>query len=198
MAVPYLRSATRSPSAIRANTTFPRVPESLISKPTLVWLVQNGLLATQKVEASYLTNGISWRSDYVVTLNDKDDRADLSGWVTIENKSGATYKDAKLKLVAGDVNRVKGDNREMLKMARNVLEAASAPQFKEDSFFEYHLHPWSPGNGQGEPDQADQPGAGCPYSGQKGIGLPGCELLLPEPVRGNRKQPENRRFCGDR
>jgi len=120
---------------------FPRVPENLISKPTLVWLVQNGLVAMQKVEASYLTNGISWRSDYVVTLNDKDDRADLSGWVTIENKSGATYKDAKLKLVAGDVNRVKSDNRDtMPRKAGSVLESASAPQFKEDSFFEYHIY----------------------------------------------------------
>jgi hypothetical protein len=119
---------------------FPRVPENLISKPTLVWLVQNGLATTQKVEASYLTNGISWRSDYVVTLNDKDDRADLSGWVTIENKSGATYKDAKLKLVAGDVNRVRSDTKEMLGMAKKALEPASAPQFKEDSFFEYHIY----------------------------------------------------------
>ena len=86
---------------------FPRVPDNLISKPTLVWLVRNGLSATQNVEASYLTNGINWRSDYVVTLNDRDDKADLSGWVTIDNRSGATYRDAKLKLVAGDVNRVK-------------------------------------------------------------------------------------------
>ena len=70
---------------------FPGVPENLISKPTLVWLLDNSLSSAQKVEASYLTNGINWRADYVLTLNEKDDRADLSGWVTIDNKSGTTY-----------------------------------------------------------------------------------------------------------
>ncbi len=89
---------------------FSGVPENLISKPTLVWLIENSLKNPQKVEASYLTNGINWRADYVVTLNDKDTKADLSGWVTIDNKSGATYRDAKLKLVAGDVNRVKEEH----------------------------------------------------------------------------------------
>jgi hypothetical protein len=121
---------------------FPGVPENLISKPTLVWLVENALSSAQTVEASYLTDGINWRSDYIVTLNDKDDRADLSGWVTIDNRSGATYKNAKLKLVAGDVNRVK-DKEEyrdgLVKYA--VAEAkAAAPQFKEDAFFEYHIY----------------------------------------------------------
>ncbi|MBI4698712.1 MAG: DUF4139 domain-containing protein [Nitrospirae bacterium] len=121
---------------------FPGVPENLISKPTLVWMVDNSLSAAQKVEASYLTNGINWRSDYVVILNDKDDRADLSGWVTIDNKSGATYKNAKLKLVAGDVNRAKNDYDYKDKMMR-VAEMAvtkAAPQFKEDEFFEYHIY----------------------------------------------------------
>jgi len=120
---------------------FPEVPENLISKPTLVWLIENNLSSVQKVEASYLTNGINWRSDYVVTLNDKDDMADLSGWVTIDNRSGATYKDAKLKIVAGDVNRVKDEHEYNDKMLR-VAEAAAKPaaQFREEEFFEYHIY----------------------------------------------------------
>jgi hypothetical protein len=122
---------------------FPGVPENLMAKPTLVWLAENSLLNGQKVEASYLTNGITWRSDYVVTLNDSDDKADLSGWVTIDNKSGATYRNAKLKLVAGDVNRAK-DERDyrdkMMQVAKMSVAEASAPQFKEDSFFEYHIY----------------------------------------------------------
>lgn len=122
---------------------FPGVPENLMAKPTLVWLAENNLLNGQKVEVSYLTNGINWRSDYVVTLNDKDDKADLSGWVTIDNKSGATYKNAKLKLVAGDVNRVKDEHEykdKMMRVAEMGLAKANAPQFKEDSFFEYHIY----------------------------------------------------------
>lgn len=121
---------------------FPGVPENLISKPTLVWLIENDLPSTQKVEASYLTNGINWRSDYVVTLNDRDDRADLSGWVTIDNKSGTTYKNAKLKLVAGDVHRVKDEFEYRDKMLRAAAMEAKkeAPQFKEEEFFEYHIY----------------------------------------------------------
>ncbi len=120
---------------------FPGVPENLISKPTLVWLIQNNLTSAQKVEASYLTNGINWRADYIVTLNDKDDKADLSGWVTIDNKSGTTYKNAKLKLVAGDVHRVKDEYEYREKMLRIAEAAAKAePQFKEEEFFEYHIY----------------------------------------------------------
>jgi hypothetical protein len=120
---------------------FPGVPEDLISKPTLVWLLENSLSATQKVEASYLTNGINWRADYVLTLNQGDDRADLAGWVTIDNRSGATYRNAKLKLVAGDVHRIK-DKREM--RDNKVMYAARArveeEQFVEEEFFEYHIY----------------------------------------------------------
>lgn len=120
---------------------FPGVPENLISKPTLVWLVENNLKKAQNVEASYLTNGITWRADYVVTLNDKDTKADFSGWVTIDNRSGATYRDAKLKLVAGDVNRVKDEHVYKDKMMRVAeMAAAPAPQFKEEEFFEYHIY----------------------------------------------------------
>ena len=121
---------------------FPGVPENLISKPTLVWLLDNSLSSPQKVEASYLTDGINWRADYVLTLNDKDDKADLSGWVTIDNKSGATYKNAKLKLVAGDVNRVRDEYEYKDKMLRYAKAEAvpAAPQFKEEEFFEYHIY----------------------------------------------------------
>ena len=120
---------------------FPGVPENLISQPTLVWLIENSL-SSQNVEASYLTNGINWRADYVITLNDRDDRADLSGWVTIDNKSGTTYKNAKLKLVAGDVNRVKEEGEYEVKLSRFAMAAArpEAPQFKEEEFFEYHIY----------------------------------------------------------
>jgi len=121
---------------------FPKVPENLISKPTLVWLIENNLPSAQKVEASYLTDGINWRADYVVTLNDKDDKADLSGWVTIDNKSGTTYKNATLKLVAGDVHRVKDEREYKDKMLRVAKAEAipAAPQFKEEEFFEYHIY----------------------------------------------------------
>ncbi len=120
---------------------FPGVPPNLIARPTLVWLLDNSLEKPQRLEASYLTNGINWRADYVATLNGKDDRADLSGWVTIDNKSGATYENAALKLVAGDINRVKEEEEYGGTRVRAMLmEKAAAPQFKEEAFFEYHIY----------------------------------------------------------
>ena len=93
------------------------------------------------MEASYLTSGITWKADYVVVLNAKDTGGDLSGWVTIDNKSGATYPDAALKLVAGDVHRAR-PRQEMRAVLESAAKAAAAPQpqFQEESFFEYHLY----------------------------------------------------------
>jgi hypothetical protein len=121
---------------------FPKVPENLTSKPTLVWLLENTMTKPQKIEAVYLTNAINWRADYVLALNARDDRADLSGWVTIENKSGASYANATLKLVAGDVSRVKDDPelRTRVLAREGMVAKAAAPQFKEEEFFEYHTY----------------------------------------------------------
>lgn len=116
-----------------------KIPENLIPQPTLVWMLENRLPRTQKVEASYLTSGINWKADYVAVLNKLDSLADLTGWVTIDNRSGATYQNALLKLVAGDIHRVKGEMR--MDYARPMAAAKEAsPQFKEESFFEYHLY----------------------------------------------------------
>ncbi len=116
-----------------------KIPENLIPQPTLVWLVENKLSKPQKLEASYLTSGINWKADYVTVLNKLDTMADLTGWVTIDNRSGATYQNALLKLVAGDVNRVQGEMR--MDYARPMAAAKEATQqFKEESFFEYHLY----------------------------------------------------------
>jgi hypothetical protein len=121
---------------------FPSLPENLVSKPTLLWLLRNGLAAPQRIEASYLTGGVTWKADYVVILNAGDDRADLTGWVTIDNKSGATYRDAALKLVAGDLNRARGDVATRANEAA-LKSAAAAPvsrDFVSEGFFEYHLY----------------------------------------------------------
>lgn len=124
-------------------TRFDQLPADLIAKPTLVWTLSNTGADSHTVEASYLTNGIGWRSDYVVVVNKDDTKADLNGWVTINNNSGTTYKNAELKLVAGDVNRVREDVQQFaLKSARmaEMAPAAPAPQFQEQAFFEYHLY----------------------------------------------------------
>jgi hypothetical protein len=119
---------------------LPDLPENLIPNPTLVWLLQNDTGRPQRIEASYLTSGITWKADYVVVLNAKDTGGDLSGWVTIDNKSGATYADAALKLVAGDIHRAvtRREVRDALEYAAKAAPAAQ--QLQEESFFEYHLY----------------------------------------------------------
>lgn len=119
---------------------LPDLPDNLIPQPTLIWLLQNGTGRPQRIEASYLTGGITWKADYVVVLNAKDTGGDLSGWVTIDNRSGATYTDAALKLVAGDVHRA-ATRREVRDALEYAAKAAAAPRpFQEESFFEYHLY----------------------------------------------------------
>jgi hypothetical protein len=125
------------------SVVLPALPENLVSKPTLAWLLRNTRPAPQRVEASYLTGGISWKSDYVMLINAADSRTDLTGWVTINNQSGATYRDAALKLVAGDVNRAasRDDSRRALEMAAKAASPAVADrEFKSEGFFEYHLY----------------------------------------------------------
>src|SRR6059036_3527402 len=91
---------------------LPSLPDNLVAKPTLVWLLRNQTPDGQKVEASYLTSGITWKADYVMVVSADDRKSDLTGWVTIDNKSGATYADAALKLVAGDLNRARDGRRD--------------------------------------------------------------------------------------
>jgi hypothetical protein len=124
------------------NVVLPALPENLVSKPTLAWLLRNTRPAPQRVEASYLTAGISWKSDYVMLINAADTRSDLTGWVTITNQSGATYRDAALKLVAGDVNRAgsRDDARRALEVAAKAAPAAPEREFRSEGFFEYHLY----------------------------------------------------------
>ena len=85
---------------------LPEIPENLIAQPTLTWVYDNKNAGPQTVQVAYLTDNITWRADYIVVVNNDDTSANIDGWVTLDNKSGATYKNAKLKLVAGEVNRV--------------------------------------------------------------------------------------------
>jgi len=122
------------------NVVLPALPENLVSQPTLVWLVANARPAPQRIEASYLTSGMTWKADYVMVVNAADTRSDLTGWVTIDNKSGATYKNAAVKLVAGDINRapLRDTRRAMASLSATAAEASR--DFKSEGFFEYHLY----------------------------------------------------------
>src|SRR3989454_3199803 len=101
---------------------LPSLPENLVSKPTLVWLLRNALAGPQRVEASYLTGGLTWKAGYLLGLNPADTKADVTGWGTIDNRSGATYRNPALKLRAGDVNRaVDGRDRKSTRLNSSHL-----------------------------------------------------------------------------
>ena len=116
---------------------FPEIPQNLIAKPTLVWLLDAS--GKQKVEVTYLTRNLGWSADYVMTVNDTDTAGDLVGWVTLNNTTGTTYENAKLKLVAGDVQRIT-PQAQYAYAAPTTTAATGGAAFREESFFEYHLY----------------------------------------------------------
>ncbi len=85
---------------------FHELPQGLLTKPTLVWLVSTQKPGNQLAEVSYQTGGLGWHAEYVMVLDGDDATADYSGWVSVQNNSGKTYRDAKMKFIAGDVRRV--------------------------------------------------------------------------------------------
>lgn len=124
--------------------TLPKMPDGLMLKPTISWLINSKVSGKTKLELTYKTAGFSWVADYVAVLDKDDKNIDLNAWVTINNLSGATYNDAKLKLVAGDVNTVKETRyAPQLMMAKNAVMADAVDEasgFQEQPFFEYHIY----------------------------------------------------------
>lgn len=124
---------------------FPELPGGLITRPTLVWQVASKLAGPQPVEIGYQTDGLTWWADYNLLLNEGHNQdacqLDLSAWVSILNRSGASYPAAKLKLVAGDVQRVQPPGRPKAYARTLAVEAdAAGAGFAEKAFFEYHLY----------------------------------------------------------
>ena len=118
---------------------FPEVPANLFDRPTLMMSLENSGSRKQQIEASYLAGNLSWNSDYVLTVGREDKAADLDGWVTLVNNSGTAFHNARLQLVAGDLNRVQPAVAGA--MARDmVMKAARAEQFAQENFSEYHLY----------------------------------------------------------
>jgi hypothetical protein len=120
---------------------FPELPDSLYTRPTLIWTLDNAGAARHRVETSYLAGKLSWNADYVLTVARDDRSADLDGWVTLTNGSGTSFRNAKLQLVAGDLNRVRQVfARKAMEAARSDMVAAAPPPMAEESFSDYHLY----------------------------------------------------------
>lgn len=122
---------------------FKDLPEELITKPTLMWSIFAPQKGIRNVLTTYLTQGMTWKADYIAKVNSEDNLVDLKGWTTINNTSGTSYSNATLKLVAGDVNvvtpaaypKVGFDDVAIAPMAERT-----GGGFAEEEFFEYHLY----------------------------------------------------------
>ncbi|MBW2107440.1 MAG: DUF4139 domain-containing protein [Deltaproteobacteria bacterium] len=118
------------------------LPEGLMTRPTLIWQLAGVRGRPEKIEVSYLTTGMNWHAEYVGVLNEKADRINLDAWVSVNNHCGATFKDAHLKLVAGEVHRVqpKRPQRPMAMAERQAMASPADQGFQQRAFFEYHIY----------------------------------------------------------
>ena len=119
---------------------LPRIPQELVKQPTLSWLYDNEISGKNQLKVTYLTKNISWRADYVLTLNPEDSQGNLSGWATVDNRSGLDYPGARLTLVAGKPHQVKDKSRQGAALMRTMEAAGDANQFKEKPAFAYHSY----------------------------------------------------------
>jgi hypothetical protein len=136
-----LRIGDRIETGLPGRIVYDGVPPNLRDRPTLVTELDSARGGMQNVELSYLSGGLAWKADYVAELNGADTALDLNGWVTLTNTSGTAYPNAKLQLVAGDVNRVRDELRLAQKaMSMRAAEAAPASPMAQEALFEYHLY----------------------------------------------------------
>ena len=130
-------------SSIPGNIVFPASGEELVLTPALDWQLKSSRDGQQKIEMAYITDGIKWNADYILVLDSKDTHVDMNGWVTLDNRSGVSYPEAKLKLMAGEVRVLSAygaDGRMAAKAQDYVADLSGSAQFREAGFFEYHLY----------------------------------------------------------
>lgn len=133
-----LKYADRIETGVPGRIAYGAIPANLRDRPTLVVQLESASAGRQAAELSYLSGGLSWRADYVAELSGDESKLDLAGWVTLTNQSGASYENARLQLVAGDVNRVRDEMRAQQFAAKAM--AAPAPEMAREQLFEYHLY----------------------------------------------------------
>jgi hypothetical protein len=124
------------------NVEFGALPEGLLTRPTLVWLVATKKPGTHLAQVTYQTTGMMWEATYSVIINPDDTRMDVSGWVTLTNRCGARFEDARVKLIAGDVRRIEPEQppEKALRLAVPMDAVGAGRGFEEKAFFEYHMY----------------------------------------------------------
>ncbi|MEW6050775.1 MAG: DUF4139 domain-containing protein [Candidatus Zixiibacteriota bacterium] len=119
---------------------FPALPEGLITRPTLFWKYQSNTEGAIPCRVGYQTSGLNWSAEYVGVLDKTETKLGLSGWSSITNNSGKTYTDAKLRLIAGDISRIRPEREFRMLTSKAAPMADGAAGFEEKAFFEYHMY----------------------------------------------------------
>lgn len=136
-----LQFSDRIETGVSGRLAFSALPGNLRDKPALVMSLVNPNAGMQDLELSYLTGGLSWRADYVAELSENDTRLDLNGWATLTNQSGTVFPNARLQLVAGEINRVSEELRPgVATMRLEKNRAAETRPMAQENLFEYHLY----------------------------------------------------------
>ena len=120
---------------------FPSLADDTILKPRLEWMLSTDKAGKFPAELSYVTGGMSWQADYNIVAPEKGDVVDIVGWVTIDNQTGRTFENARIKLMAGDVSKIQpGETRAYAMKAAMAMDAAAPAAVSEKAFDEYHLY----------------------------------------------------------
>jgi hypothetical protein len=122
--------------------TLDKPSTELLTKPTLIWLANSGVESNQLCRITYTTNKINWNADYSAIVSRDDTKLDISGWVTIDNQSGAAYPDAAIKLMAGDVRRLESSDEDDFQDYSEYYEENDEDEqaFEEHPIMDYHLY----------------------------------------------------------
>ena len=139
-----LQYPDRIETEVVGRIVFPKLPEGLRDRPTLILDIDEASAGAQDLDLTYITGGLSWRADYVGSVSPNEKRLDLSGFVTLTNDSGTSFPNAHLQLVGGNVNMSlkagAGIATQLGRLPRACSGAFVQPQFQEQSYFEYHLY----------------------------------------------------------
>ncbi|MBC5816579.1 MAG: DUF4139 domain-containing protein, partial [Candidatus Eremiobacteraeota bacterium] len=138
-----LQYKDRIETQLRGYIIYPEIPSSLRDQPTLTLEIQSEHGARQTLDLSYMTGGLSWHADYVGTLASDEGHLSITGLVTLSNTSGVSYENARLQLVAGNVNVVQMRAMGDLVKAGTTADVYSANSFSQENYFEYHLYTMS-------------------------------------------------------
>ena len=136
-----LKIGDRIETQLPGRIIYDQVPANLRANPTLVLKLNSEVVGKRQVELDYLTGGLSWKADYVASLNADETQLNLTGLVTLTNQSGISYTNAQLQLVAGDLNLVKDEMKSgPPQLPMLAMKSIAADQLQQESLFEYHLY----------------------------------------------------------